>query len=51
MGVDPRRNVEVSGYLEDGFPTTYDTYRPRPPAALPPILLRLAQIERPTLSL
>lgn len=49
MEVNPRRNVEVSGYLEDGFPATYDRYRPRPPAALPPILLRLAQTEHPEL--
>lgn len=49
MEVDPRRNIELSGYLEDGFPATYDRYRPRPPAALPPILLRLAQTQHPDL--
>lgn len=49
MEIDPRRNIEMSGYLEDGFPATYDRYRPLPPAALPPTLLRLAQTQRPEL--
>jgi protein-tyrosine-phosphatase/ubiquinone/menaquinone biosynthesis C-methylase UbiE len=41
--------VEGSGYLRHGFADCYDSYRPRPPAALLEFLTRYAGMERPAL--
>jgi hypothetical protein len=41
--------IQRSGYLRDGFASTYDRFRPAPPAALLDILARYAQAPRPHL--
>lgn len=44
-----RLKIEQSGYCAEGFAEHYDAYRPKPPAVLPTLLMRIAQIERPRL--
>jgi SAM-dependent methyltransferase len=46
---DPRQNAQLSSYTTPGFAERYDTYRPRPPAALLDLLLQLAQTNHPDL--
>jgi len=46
---DPILNAHRSCYMSPGFADRYDTYRPRPPAALLDVLLQLAHTARPDL--
>lgn len=46
---DPLANAKLTGYWRPGFAARYDACRPRPPAALGAVLLKLAGTERPEL--
>jgi SAM-dependent methyltransferase len=46
---DPLANAKLTGYWRPGVAARYDECRPRPPAALADVILRLAGTERPAL--
>jgi SAM-dependent methyltransferase len=46
---DPLLNAQRTGYTRDGFGARYQAYRPKPPAALVPMLLQVAAMSRPAL--
>jgi len=46
---DPLANARLTGYTRPGFAAAYHAHRPRPPAALVPLLLRLAGRSRAAL--
>ena len=46
---DPLLNARLTGYTREGFSAKYQAFRPKPPAALVDMLLRLAGTRRPDL--
>jgi SAM-dependent methyltransferase len=46
---DPLLNAKLTGYTRTGFSAGYQAHRPKPPAALVDVLLRLAGTRRPAL--
>src|SRR3989442_4506979 len=46
---DPRANARLTGYARPGYAVGYHAHRPKAPAALVDVLLRLAHTARPRL--